>query len=81
MRIKAIYRKNLKMSVGKIAAQITHAVIGLGITDPLCTIVVLGVSDKKFSELTEVHECYVHSDYGFTEVKEGEKTSAAWIEK
>lgn len=26
MRIKAIYKKNLKMSEGKVAAQIAHAV-------------------------------------------------------
>ncbi len=80
MRVKAIYRKNLKMTEGKIAAQVSHAVIGLGVTDPLCTIVVLGVSDKKFSELTERSDCYVHSDYGFTEVNAGEKTAAAWYE-
>ena len=80
MRVKAIYRKNLGMSDGKIAAQIAHAVIGLGVTDPLCTIVVLKVSDKKFAELTARHDCYVHSDYGFTEVAEGAKTAAAWIE-
>jgi hypothetical protein len=69
------------MTEGKIAAQVAHAVIGLGITDPLCTIVVLKVSDKKFSELTDRAECYVHADYGFTEVAEGEKTAAAWVEE
>jgi peptidyl-tRNA hydrolase len=80
MRIKVIYRKNLKMSVGKIAAQTTHAVIGLGITDPLCTIIVLGVSDKKFKELTNEYDCYIHQDFGYTEVKENESTCAAWID-
>jgi peptidyl-tRNA hydrolase len=79
--IKAIYRKNLKMSEGKVAAQIAHAVIGLGITDPLCTIRVIKVSDQKFDTLTMRDDCYIHSDYGFTEVPEGEKTAAAWIEE
>ena len=68
------------MTEGKIAAQIAHAVIGLGITDPLCTIVVLKVSDAKFNELITRQNCYVHSDYGFTEVAAGEKTAAAWVE-
>jgi len=82
MRVKTIYRKNLKMSVGKIAAQVAHAVIGLGITDPLCTIVVLGVSDKKFFEITtEKENVYIHNDFGYTEVKEGEFTCAAWVEE
>ena len=80
MRVKVIYRKNLKMSVGKIAAQTAHAVIGLSVTDPLCTIVVLGVSNKKFEELTEDNPCYIHKDFGYTEVKENEATCAAWIE-
>jgi len=82
MRVKTIYRKNLKMSVGKIAAQVAHAVIGLGITDPLCTIVVLGVSDKKFFEITtEKENVYIQNDFGYTEVKEGECTGAAWVEE
>jgi len=80
MRVKVIYRKNLKMSVGKIAAQTAHAVIGLGITDALCTIVVLGVSNKKFEELTESNSCYIHKDFGYTEVERNEPTCAAWIE-
>jgi peptidyl-tRNA hydrolase len=81
MRIKAIYRKNLKMSDGKIAAQVAHAVIGLGITDPRCTIVVLKVSDAKFQELTNAKNCYIHRDLGFTEVEADEATAAAWVEE
>jgi peptidyl-tRNA hydrolase len=80
MRVISIYRKNLNMTEGKIASQIAHAVIGLGVTDPGCTIVVLKVSDKKFSELTTYHNCYVHSDLGLTEVSVGEPTAAAWVE-
>jgi peptidyl-tRNA hydrolase len=80
MKIKVIYRKNLKMSEGKVAAQVAHVVIGLGVSDPTCTIVVLKVSDKKFNELITTEGCYVHHDYGYTEVDAGEATCAGWIE-
>jgi peptidyl-tRNA hydrolase len=43
MRIKAIYIKNLKMSEGKIAAQVAHVVKNLGQTPIDCDIIVLGV--------------------------------------
>lgn len=80
MIVKAIYRKNLKMSEGKIAAQVSHAIIGLGITDPLCTIRVLGVSCSQFRRLKDQAPCYIHKDFGLTEVEEGTETAAAWIE-
>ena len=51
MKIKAIYRRNLKMTEGKVAAQVAHAVKNLGLTPTDCSIVVLQVSDKKFEEL------------------------------
>ena len=85
MRIKAIYKKNLKMSEGKVAAQIAHAVKNLGITPTDCDIIVLKVSDKKFNELV-VENCtfgkvhYVQTDKGLTEVEVGTQTAAAWIE-
>jgi len=79
-KVKVIFRKNLKMTPQKLAAQVAHAVVGLGITDPLCTIVVLHASDKKFFELIERDDCYVHVDAGYTEVEPGTKTCAAWIE-
>lgn len=70
------------MTPGKIAAQAVHAAIGLGGTDPLMTVVVLGVSCKKFAELTCVAEgCYVHVDSGYTEVEPGTATCAAWFEE
>ena len=81
MRIKAIYKKNLKMSEGKVAAQIAHAVKNLGITPVDSDIIVLKVSDKKFDELVSQHECYIQTDNGLTEVETGTQTAAAWIEQ
>lgn len=80
MKIKAIYRKNLKMSEGKIASQIAHAVKNLGPTPIDCDIAVLKVSDKKFKELTFMYDCYIQYDKGLTEVEPNTPTAAAWIE-
>jgi peptidyl-tRNA hydrolase len=85
MRIKAIYRKNLKMSEGKVAAQVAHAVKNLGITPLDSDIIVLKVSDKKFKEMVEEafnmsKYPYVQIDKGMTEVESGTETAAAWIE-
>lgn len=81
MKIKAIYRKNLKMPEGKVAAQIAHAVKNLGITPTDCDIVVLRVSDKKFDELTTNNDkCYIQIDKGLTIVEPNTPTAAAWIE-
>ena len=81
MRIKAIYIKNLKMSEGKVAAQVAHAVKNLGKTPIDSDIIVLAVSRKKFSELIAENDCYVQTDKGFTEVEQGTQTAAAWIER
>ena len=83
MRIKAIYRKNLKMSEGKVAAQIAHAVKNLPIVTPKdCDIIVLRVSDKKFDELINGNYkyFYLQCDKGLTEVEPNTPTAFAWIE-
>ena len=80
MKIKAIYKKNLKMPEGKVASQISHAVKNLGITPIDCSIIVLKVSTKKFNELTAFHDCYIQKDLGLTVVEAGTETAAAWIE-
>lgn len=59
MKIKCLYRKNLNLSEGKLAAQTGHVVgnllrlnqeYGFGDIDRNTTIVVLKASDKKFEE-------------------------------
>lgn len=85
MTIKVIYRKNLKMSEGKVAAQVAHAVrLLITAYEPAlfydCSIVVLKVSDKKFNELVTQHHAVVQKDLGLTEVNPGTRTAAAWKE-
>ena len=80
MKVKVIYRKNLKLTPAKLAAQVAHAVLGLNIDDPLCSIIVLQASDKKFFEQIKKEKCYVQVDAGLTEVEAGTETVAAWIE-
>jgi peptidyl-tRNA hydrolase len=80
MRVKVLYRKNLKMSPGKLAAQVAHAVIGLGVTDTMATIVVLESSDSNFIRHSSGVGVYVHKDLGFTEVNAGEPTCLAFYD-
>jgi peptidyl-tRNA hydrolase len=69
------------MTNNKIASQVAHAIIGLGVTDLLCTIIVLGVSDTKFNWHHLNFDCYVHEDLGYTEVLPGTKTCLAYYEE
>jgi peptidyl-tRNA hydrolase len=87
VRIKAIYRKNLKMSEGKVASQVAHAVKNIGLTPLDCDIIVLGVSDKKCTELSEFFcieraslRGFIQRDKGLTQVEAGTPTAAAWID-
>ena len=81
MKIKVLYRKKLDMSKGKLAAQVCHAVLGLGVTGVAHRIIVLEARDTKFWSHVKANQCYVHHDAGFTEVNIDEVTCAAWIEE
>jgi peptidyl-tRNA hydrolase len=90
-RIKLLVRKNLKMSEGKIAAQCVHAALGLArlrpeAADPILSVVVLLVSDKKFLEAVPINVHtpqefpYIVKDKGYTEVASGTETVMAFLE-
>jgi len=80
MKIKVVYRKSLKMSPGKLSAQVCHAVLGLGVSGVAHKIIVLEARDTKFWEQVKENQAYVHHDAGFTEVDKDEVTCAAWVE-
>ncbi len=80
MKLKILYRKNLKMSPGKIAAQCVHAAAGIGHADYGMSVVVLGVSDKKFWKHNENRDCFLVQDAGHTEVESGTYTCVAFYE-
>lgn len=82
-RLKILYRKNLKMSPGKIAAQAVHASAAIGHDKPLMSVVVLGVSDRKFSEHLVRSDIRPHVvlDAGYTEVPPGTETCMAFYEE
>ena len=83
-RIKILCRKNLKMSPGKLAAQAVHAALALTSLeklDPLQSVVVLEVSDKKFNEkINGEGKLAVVHDAGYTEVAPGTITCLAFLE-
>ena len=95
MKIKCLYRKNLKLSDQKLAAQTGHvvgniiqrAIRRLQMINKDTTIVVLKASDKKFEEKRQELEqsnppiiYYLQVDRGFTEIPEGTETVIGWIE-
>lgn len=95
MKIKCLYRKNLKLSEQKLAAQTGHvvgniiqrAIRRLQMINKDTTIVVLKASDKKFEEKRQELEqsnpqiiYYLQVDRGFTEIPEGTETVIGWIE-
>ena len=87
MRIKVLYRKNLKMSPGKLAAQSVHAALGLAAWYPEAlspdhSVVVLEASDKKFEEAKQQvpKQAYIVRDKGLTEVPPDTETVMAILE-
>lgn len=83
-RIKILARKNLKMSPGKLAAQAVHAALALTSLeklDPLQSVVVLEVTDRKFNEkINGEGKLAVVRDAGYTEVAPGTLTCLAFLE-
>ena len=96
MKIKCLYRKNLKLSPEKLAAQTGHVVgnllrlndeYGFGKIDRDTVIVVLKASDKKFEEKRQELKqsyppvvYYLQVDLGLTEIPAGTETVIGWIE-
>lgn len=88
MKFKIYYNKNLKMSEGKLAAQVAHVSKELGrMTESIPredVIIVLGLSATKFKETLDKlvdHKYYWHQkDNGLTEVPEGTVTACGFVE-
>ena len=89
MKFKIYYNKNLKMSEGKLAAQVAHVSKQLGrMTESIPqedVIVVLGLSATKFKETLDRlidHKYYWYQkDNGLTEVPEGTITVCGFVEE
>lgn len=89
MRIVVYYRKNLKMSPGKMASQVGHVCKELGKTMTSeakeDTIIVLGVRDNKYSQLKQM-TCYAdfplyeQVDLGYTELTANTPTCFGYID-
>lgn len=96
MRITVYYNKNLKMSEGKLAAQVGHVCRKSGIFSATIsneivktyedTIIVLGLRQNKFYEkldelaYQQINDLFVQKDLGLTEVDEGTITAFGYIE-
>lgn len=90
MKFKIYYNKNLKMSEGKLAAQVAHVSKELGrlieSVPQEDVIVVLGLSATKFfikvDELTYSNKLvWFQVDNGLTEVPEGTITACGFVEE
>jgi len=96
MKIICYYNKNLKMSEGKLAAQVGHVCKSIGFTEGFnfdypddCKeeddiIVVLGLRENKFKEKLKEYEdknsTHIQEDLGYTEVEKGTITCFGYIE-
>jgi peptidyl-tRNA hydrolase len=78
VKLKIVYRKNLKMSPGKLAAQAVHAATGIEHSHYSMPVVVLAVSDKKFREIVKAENAFVVKDAGHTELEPGTETCASF---
>lgn len=79
--MKIIYRKSLKMSAGKLAAHSVRTALLLGSWDPTLTVVVLGLSDKKYYEAVARHPgCARFHGAGFGGAQSEEETCASYYE-
>lgn len=82
MKLQIRYNKNLKMSEGKIASQVAHLIIQMGITDKECDIVVLMAYNSTFKRLCkQVHNVHIFYDAGKTEVEQSAATVLGWVEE
>lgn len=91
MRFKIYFRKNLKMSPQKIAAQVAHVAKELGRKRPDSipqedSIIVLTASDNKFNEIKQSISdsnivYWLQIDNGLTEVPAGTETCFGYIEE
>lgn len=84
MKIVVYYNKNLKMSEGKLAAQVGHVCLNLGLIQGFVeganddysndgdfnTIVVLGLRQNKFKEKLEEIKDYCEDNYNLYHVQE-----------
>jgi len=82
MTIKVYYRRNLKMSEMKLAAQVSHCVANLVMAclEVPHKIVVLKASDAKFEEF-KGQASYVQVDLGLTELEPNTETCLGIVER
>ena len=82
MIVKVWYRRNLKLSPAKLAAQVAHAVNGLMITTTDLNIHVLMASDNKFEQIkSETYTLYyLQIDKGLTEIPANTETCLAYVD-